>query len=86
MLTDELRALIARLEPEMRLLTGTFTELEIEAGKLVNRLDRTFVSDIADVEALLLAALVERLRRRLRNREQELQAKTDLAMSLRMVE
>lgn len=74
---DELRSLIAYLEPLMGTgsFVGSFVELEDEARKLVDHVEETFTSDISSYEGLLLAALVSRLRLDLREQEKRLKAK-----------
>lgn len=68
----KIRELIVYLEPVMEYFDGSFIELQAEAVNLCKRLEREFVSDISSVEALLLAAWVNRLKFHMRNRQREL--------------
>jgi Mg2+ and Co2+ transporter CorA len=70
---DDVRFVINRIEPIMDHFAGSFEELEAEAEHLSKQLERTFHSDIADIEALLLAALRHRLKRRLEEGERRRQ-------------
>jgi len=69
---DRMRELVAQLEPVMESFDGSFVELQDEAVALCKRLEREFVSDISSIEALLLAALVNRLKYHMRHREIEM--------------
>lgn len=71
----KLRELIVYLEPVMDNFDGSFDELHDDAIGLCKRVERELdrmTSVFSSVEALLLAALVNRLKYHMRNEEREL--------------
>lgn len=73
----KLRQVIERVRPLIREFDGSLEELEGEADDLNADIDRHFVSDISDPEALLVAALVRRLEGRLAIIEERMVKGTD---------